>query len=80
MNLNVSLYIDAPFYLMNNKKKFVHEKKIVLIDGTTTTIPVKFSPNIKLNYPYSRNYSGMLWFEYEEHPIKVLKNISCTIN
>ncbi|KAG5323131.1 HYDIN protein, partial [Acromyrmex heyeri] len=55
---------------MNNKKKFVNKKKIVLIDGTTTTIPVKFSPHIKLDYPYSRHYNGVLWFEYEEHPIK----------
>ncbi|KYQ52600.1 Hydrocephalus-inducing protein [Trachymyrmex zeteki] len=70
LNLNVLLYIDAPFYLVNNKKKFVHKKKIVLIDGTTTTIPVKFSPNIKPDYPYSRNYSGVLWFEYEEHSTK----------
>ncbi|KYN44368.1 Hydrocephalus-inducing protein [Trachymyrmex septentrionalis] len=70
MNLNVLLYIDPPFYLMNNKKKFVREKKIVLIDKTSTIIPVKFSPNIKPNYPYSQNYSGVLWFEYEEHPTK----------
>lgn len=80
LNLNVLLYIDAPFYLVNNKKKFVHKKKIVLIDGTTTTIPVKFSPNIKPDYPYSRNYSGVLWFEYEEHSTKVLEDIYCKID
>ncbi|KAG5334606.1 HYDIN protein, partial [Acromyrmex charruanus] len=45
-------------------------EKLQQIDGTTTTIPVKFSPHIKLDYPYSRHYNGVLWFEYEEHPIK----------
>ncbi|XP_018395305.1 PREDICTED: hydrocephalus-inducing protein homolog [Cyphomyrmex costatus] len=40
------------------------------------TIPVKFLPNIKPDYPYSRNYSGVLWFEYEEHPTKNFTNCS----
>jgi len=75
LSLNILLYIDAPFYLMINKKKFVHKKKIVLMAKTTTTIPIKFSPNINLDNPYSRNYSGVLWFEYDEHPNKVLKNV-----
>ncbi|XP_039306781.1 hydrocephalus-inducing protein homolog [Solenopsis invicta] len=70
LNLNVSLYIDPPFYLINNKKKLIHKKKIVLTDGSTTTIPIKFSPNINPDNPYSRNYSGVLWFEYDEHPNK----------
>lgn len=43
--------------------------------GTTTIIPVKFSPNVNLNNPYSRNYSGVLGLEYDEHPNKVLKDI-----
>jgi len=60
---------------MINKKKFVHKKKIVLMAKTTTTIPIKFSPNINLDNPYSQNYSGVLWFEYDEHPNKVLKDV-----
>ncbi|XP_011879969.1 PREDICTED: hydrocephalus-inducing protein homolog [Vollenhovia emeryi] len=70
LSLNVSLYTDAPFYLVNNKKKLVHKKKIVLIDGNTMTIPVKFLPNINPDNPYSRNYNGVLWFEYDGHPNK----------
>lgn len=42
---------------------------------TTMTIPVKFSPDISPDNPYSRNYSDVLWFEYDEHPNKVLKGI-----
>ncbi|XP_067203905.1 hydrocephalus-inducing protein homolog [Linepithema humile] len=70
LNLNVLLYIDAPFYLINDKKKLVHKKKIILLIDISTTILVKFSPNINLNDPYSRNYGGALWFEYDEHPNK----------
>lgn len=70
LNLNVLLYIDAPFYLIIDKKK-AHKRKIILTDGSTTSIPVKFLPNINLNNPYSRNYNGTLWFEYDEHPNKV---------
>lgn len=44
------------------------------MDRTTTTIPVKFLPNINPNKPYSQNYNGVLWFEYDEHPNKVLKD------
>ncbi|KMQ82908.1 hydrocephalus-inducing-like protein, partial [Lasius niger] len=40
------------------------------MDGSTTSIPVKFLPNINPDNPYSRNYSGTLWFEYDEHPNK----------
>ncbi|XP_036144321.1 LOW QUALITY PROTEIN: hydrocephalus-inducing protein [Monomorium pharaonis] len=72
LNLNVLLYIDAPFYLMSNKKK-LHKKNMVLMDGTTTTIPIKFLPNINPDNPYSQNYNSVLWFEYDEHPNKVLK-------
>lgn len=50
------------------------------MDGTTTTIPVKFSPNINPDNPYSQNYSGVLWFEYDEHPNKVLEDIYCKID
>lgn len=70
LNLNVLLYVEAPFYLID-KKKMVHKRKIILMDGSTTSIPVKFSPKINYDNPYSRNYSSILWFEYDEHPNKV---------
>ncbi|XP_011690792.1 PREDICTED: hydrocephalus-inducing protein-like [Wasmannia auropunctata] len=76
LSLNVLLYTDPPFYLMNNQKKFVQKKKIVLTDGTITTIPIKFSPNINPDNPYSQSYTGALWFEYDEHPNK--DKIQCT--
>lgn len=77
LNLNVLLYIDAPFYLINDKKKLVHKKKIILPIDTSMTISVKFSPNINFNDPYSRNYSDALWFKYNEHPNKVKFILSC---
>ncbi|KAL6255306.1 hypothetical protein P5V15_013646 [Pogonomyrmex californicus] len=70
LNLNILLRINAPFYLINNEKKFTHKKKIILMDGTTMTIPVKFLPNINPDNPYSQTYTGILCFEYDEHPNK----------
>lgn len=71
LNLNVLLYVDTPFYLIIDKKKLIHKRKIILMVGSTMSIPVKFLPNINHANPYSRNYSGTLWFEYDEHPNKV---------
>lgn len=71
LDLNVQLYVDHPFYLTADKKKAVSKRKIVLMSGTTVTIPMNFLPHVNLDNPCSRNYNAALCFEYNEHPNKV---------
>ncbi|CAK9811305.1 Hydrocephalus-inducing protein [Anthophora quadrimaculata] len=68
LDLNVQLSIKSPFYLISTTKEHVQSMKIILIDGATTTIRVFFNFSDTDQDLYSKNYSGMLRFEYQEHP------------
>lgn len=72
LDLNVQLSVKAPFYLIDDTKEHVPSRKIVLIDGATTTITVFFSfDDNDTEERYSKSYTGVLRFEYEEHPNQV---------
>ncbi|RLU21574.1 hypothetical protein DMN91_005947 [Ooceraea biroi] len=80
LNLNVQLYVKSPFYLIKDQEVLVCKRKIVLMGGTTTIIPVKFLPNVNPDNPYSKSYSGVLWFKYYEHPNKDKIRCRGTVN
>lgn len=73
LHLNVRLYIDAPFYLTNDEGESVRERKMILMDESAATIPVRFSPSIDPDNPHSRYYNGTLWCEYDGHPNRVTR-------
>ncbi|XP_017761797.1 PREDICTED: hydrocephalus-inducing protein homolog [Eufriesea mexicana] len=75
LDLNVQLSVKEPFYLITDSREHVQSRKIVLIDGATTTIGVLFSFDYDTEERCSRSYSGVLRFEYEEHPNQ--DKISC---
>ncbi|XP_048264436.1 LOW QUALITY PROTEIN: hydrocephalus-inducing protein [Bombus terrestris] len=68
LDLNVQLSVREPFHLITSAEEHVQSMQIVLIDGGTTKIRVFFSFNGDTEDCYSKNYSGILRLEYQEHP------------
>lgn len=71
LDLNVQLSVKEPFHLITSAEEHVQSMQIVLIDGGTTKIRVFFSFNGDTEDCYSKNYSGVLRLEYQEHPNQV---------
>ncbi|KAK1122967.1 hypothetical protein K0M31_008605 [Melipona bicolor] len=68
LDLNVQLSVKQPFHLVTTAEEHVQSMQIVLIDGATTKIRVFFFFDSNVQDRYSRNYSGVLRLEYQEHP------------
>ncbi|XP_043589616.1 hydrocephalus-inducing protein homolog [Bombus pyrosoma] len=68
LDLNVQLSVREPFHLITSTEEYVQSMQIVLIDGGTTKIRVFFSFDGDTENCYSKNYSGVLRLEYQEHP------------
>lgn len=71
LDLNVQLSVKEPFHLITSTEEHAQSMQIVLIDGGTTKIRVFFSFNGDTEDCYSKNYSGVLRLEYQEHPNQV---------
>ncbi|XP_076659704.1 hydrocephalus-inducing protein homolog [Halictus rubicundus] len=69
LHVNARISVKAPFRILTNEEKQLQHMKIILYDGQATTIRLFFSVD-GANNLYSRNYVGVLQFEYDEHPSK----------